>query len=59
MNGTFWEWIQQIVSVSEAMHVLEHFRVWGLTLEYGRVRVREQDAVTGRCGMDSRRNSHT
>ena len=59
MNGTFWEWIQRIVSVSEAMHLLEHFRVWGLTLECSRVHVREQDAVTGRCGMDSRRNSHT
>lgn len=50
MNGTFWEWIQLTVSVSEAMHLLEHFGCGELTLECSRFRVREQDAVTGRCG---------
>lgn len=50
MNGTFWEWIQLTLSVSEAMHLLELFGVWGLTLECSHFCVREQDAVTGRCG---------
>ena len=50
MNGTFWEWIPLTVSVSEAMHLLEHFGFGGLTLECSRFCVREQDAMTGRCG---------
>lgn len=52
MSGTFWEWIQLTLSVSEAMHLLELFGVWGLTLECSRFCVRE-------VWTDSRRNSHT
>lgn len=45
------------VSASEAMHLLEHFHLWGLTIECSRFYFREQSAVIGRCGL-SREEPH-